>query len=486
MDAQSPILPWITLTIGIGGILLVTRLRRGSLVSPMSITLVMLIAIFGVRPIMMVANNRYNFYGGNNIQDGYQTAAWVGSLSVVFLLFGYFLGTITKRSQAPAESISPPPAVAEFSMARAASVALAVLGAWIILMAISGGGFSYLVLLFEGRGAGGETTVAGMPALVPALPVVAGIVMAFARIGLQRVRRITGLESLLYWIVIALTVIPPSALGSRRFLLPSLIAAVLGALPGSWFRLVTWRMAGLAFVGFLALSIIPFVRSSGSRTGDADLLTAMGDYFSTEGIGGTLDNFFLSYDTEMFNYVAFLATRLGASIEYGYGRGTIGEAILTPIPAALAPGERWSNEILIQAFGGTCGVLYCPVPSTSGIFFYDFGLPGVVLGMTLVGILMSRFEENFLNASGIKLISLLTLASFVPQIVRGNSIAQLWIATQVIVVLIAIRWITRKGSRARRSAQDQAIRSDPAHLCETEVSHHSLIPNDRSQIGSTK
>ncbi|MCJ1706811.1 hypothetical protein [Microbacterium sp. VKM Ac-2923] len=434
----------ITIVTACVGLIAVSGLRRGGLVSPMSVTLLMLLAIFGIRPVMMVGYDRYNFYGGNNVESGFEIAAWVGLLSVSFVLFGYFFGRLTRGAKEPelGYTTTHDRSAPEIGIAAAAAASASILLAWLLLMAATGGGFGYLVVLFEGRGAGGEAALAGVPAIVPALPVVAGLVLAYARITVQRLRRLTVQESILYWLMIVVTIVPPSALGSRRFLLPSLLAAVLGALPPSWFKLVTWRMVGLAVATFLALSIIPFVRSSGSRQGKTDLLGAMGDYFGEEGIGGTLENFFLSYDTEMFNYIAFLARRLGGTIEYGLGRGTVLEAVVSPLPAALSKGlgPRWSDEILIQAFGGACGVSYCPVPSVSGVLFYDLGLPGVIIGMTLLGILLSRFESNFLGASGNKLLILLALAAFMPQLVRGNTIAQLWIAAQIVVLLVILRW----------------------------------------------
>ncbi len=465
--SQEPsiVVPVITIVIACVGLVAVSGLRRGRLVSPMSVTLLMLLAIFGIRPVMMVGYDRFNFYGGNNIESGFEIAAWVGLLSVGFVLFGYFFGRLTGKSQG-SESVStaaPGRPAAEIGITPAAAVSAAILLAWLFLMAATGGGFGYLVVLFEGRGAGGEAALAGVPAIVPALPVVAGLVLAYARITVQRLRRLTVKESILYWLMIAVTIVPPSALGSRRFLLPSLLAAVLGALPPQWFKLVTWRMVAFAVAGFLALSIIPFVRSSGSRQRNADLLGAMGDYFGEQGVGGTLENFFLSYDTEMFNYVAFLARRLGGTIEYGLGRGTVIEALVSPLPAALSKGlgPRWSDEILIQAFGGACGVSYCPVPSVSGVLFYDLGLPGVIVGMTLLGIVLSRFEPNFLSATGNKLLVLLTLAAFMPQLVRGNSIAQLWIAAQIVALLVMLRWAYLLLRPARQRASG-AVKPLPA------------------------
>lgn len=443
----STLVPWLTLCIGVVGIVAITGLRRGSLLSPASVTLVMLVAIFGVRPIMMVSRDNYRFYGGTNILDGYAVAAYVGLVSVTAFLLGYLVSASGRNrtvvADAPARLVEVP---RPLNVGLAGRTSLGVLILWLALMILAGGGVSYLGVLFQGRGAGGEAALAGLPAIIPALPVVAALLVALARIETERIRPLTVREKCWYWLVLVLAVIPPTALGSRRFLLPSLLAALIAAMGTRWSKIVTLRMIVLAFASFLALSVIPFVRSSGSRTGSPGLLGAMRDYFGERGIGGTLENFFLSYDTEMFNYVAFLATRLGDSIEYGWGRGTIGEALVSVIPAGISPYPRWSNVILIEAFGGACGVSYCPVPSASGVLFYDLGLAGVFVGMCLLGALSARFEANFIASNGSKLVILLTLASFTPQIIRGNSIAQLWIAIQIIVVVGLLVWFLRRVS----------------------------------------
>ena len=50
-----------------------------------------------------------------------------------------------------------------------------------------------------------------------------------------------------------------------------------------------------------------------------DLVGAMGAYFQDVGLRGTLNNFFLSYDTEMFNYVAYMTQTMGKTIPFRYG-----------------------------------------------------------------------------------------------------------------------------------------------------------------------
>lgn len=446
MTEPSTVVPWITTFASVLGLVVVAGFRRGPMVSPMAISLLLLGAIFGVRPILMVAEGDYRFYGGSNVSAGFAAATWVGLLSVLFLLGGYLVGSATRRPILVGEIRLN--AVREPSITRAAVVSVGLLLLWIGLMATIGGGPAYLALLFAGRGAGAEASLAGVPAIIPALPVVAGIFIAIARIRVARCRAVRRGENLLYWVVVVLTIIPPTALGSRRFLLPSLIAAILGAVAQSWYRRVPMKMAVLGAAGFLALTAIPFVRSSGSRAVNRNFLEALADYFGEEGLSGSIRNFFLSYDTEMFSYIAYLAPRLGDQIPFGLGRGTVGEALLLLVPSSLFGNDRWSNVILIELFGGACGPSYCPVPSVSGVLFYDFALPGVVAGMVGLGFVLSRFEHAFLSATGVRLTLLLTLASFVPQVVRGNPVAQLWIAAQIIVVLVFLEWLVDRVSRS--------------------------------------
>lgn len=88
MTEPSIVVPWITVFASVLGLILVTGFRRGPLVSPMAISLLLLGAIFGVRPILMVAEGDYRFYGGSDVSAGFATATWVGLLSVLFLLGG--------------------------------------------------------------------------------------------------------------------------------------------------------------------------------------------------------------------------------------------------------------------------------------------------------------------------------------------------------------------------------------------------------------
>jgi hypothetical protein len=449
--------PTLTIVVGITAWLLGTKLRQGRLISPFSVTILLLVAIYGVRPLMMVAASRYNFYGFD-VMTGFHTATIIGFVSVLSLGVGYLYGSMLPGNKwgsrraglEPGEAAAPMIVpMSEKEPAVAALAALSLLTLWIVAMSVLGGGLSYIFVLFAGRSSTNSETFLNVPALVPALPVVAALTIALTRFRFERWRVYSWQQSVIYWIVIALCVVPPSALGTRRFLIPSVVAALLGASGPNWIKLLKLRWLLFAAVGFIALAIIPFVRSSGSRTGDTSLVGAMREYFDAEGVQGILNSFFLSYDTEMFNYVSYLAPRLGNTLEYGFGRGTIGEAFLAPVPAGLLPFPTWSNQLLIQAFGGTCAQNVCPVPSVVGTLYYDLAFPGIVIGMLLIGMLCSRFEKSLFESRGYGTAVLLLLGGFATVIVRGNPISQLWIAAQCLVVLLAVDWAVRRIASER-------------------------------------
>ena len=434
----------VNCTIVVVALVATTRMRLGRLVSPISVTLLLLGSIFGVRPLLMLSGGQFQFYG-SDVESGVSVALLVGLLAITGTLFGYWLGRVgLEASHALLKpSQEQPP---RYSFGVGVGAALGVLALWLVAMLVVGSGPAFIATLFEGRSDAVGAQLAGVPAIIPALPVASALLIALVRIRAEVIQRLSVRQNLEYWGIIALSVIPPAALGTRRFLIPSLIAGVIGFAATRWLRRVSMRFIGVAIVGFLALAVMPFVRSAGSRTGSTDLLGAMADYFAAEGAQGVLESYFLSYDTEMFSYIAYVAPRLGETVPYGLGRGTFGDMLLAPLPYTLAPYETWANYVLEQLYGGTCATLYCPVPSLPGMLFFDWDVLGVFVGMILVGFAMARFEPAFLRF-GPHTALLLTAAAFTAQVIRGNPIAQAWIGLQVFVVVIAIEWLMRFCTR---------------------------------------
>lgn len=434
-------LTWPALTLLIGAVAWVigTGLRRGSLLSPYSLILLILLSIFGVRPLLMPgALEHFDFYG-HNIASGYRQASIIGFVGTACFIVGYVARQLLARRNPRQVQEEKRPLLPGINPGRAHTVAWALIGAWFVAMIALGGGTQFLAVLFAGRSEEANNPMAGVPAIVPALPVVACLMAATIRFKWERLRRYTRGQNLAYWLVAVMAVIPPSASGSRRFLIPSVVVMVVGALGTSWARKVRPVSLVAGFAGFLILAVIPFVRSAGSRTGRTDLVGAIGDYFETEGVRGVLNNFFLSYDTEMFNWVAYFAPRMGDTIPYGWGRGTIGEALTMPLPAALSPFERWADVLLTYAFGGGCASgVPCPVPSIIGVLYTDLAWVGLAFGMAGLGALCAGFEPALLRSSGSATAALLLCAGFAVLFARGSSLAQVWIAVQVFIAWWAV------------------------------------------------
>jgi len=444
-------LAWGTVILGVGAWLFATRLRRGAMLAPFSIALLLLVAIFGIRPLVLAAEQNW-WFNGADVGDGAVLAAGVGFWAIAALVAGYATARLAMARKAPNDAIPTPDAVPRslVRMSSAALLAAACTGAWFVAMILIGGGTSFLRQLAEGRSADVSRILDGVPVLISAVPVAGVVVLAVCRLRITAFRRLSTGEELWFWAAIALATVPPLALGNRRLLLPVALIALVAVARPKWDKRPPLFGLLLAGVAALVVAAIPFVRSAGSRSTSSDLLGALALYFNTNGIGETMRSFFVSYDTEMFSYIALVGPMLGDEIPYGLGRGTLGEALLQPLPAAISPWPTWSNNILTLVFGGGCGTVACPVPSVAGVLYFDTGLIGVAVGMALVGALMAAFEPAFLVARGWRLVALLTLAGFMPGIIRGNSVSQLWISANVLLVALILSLLlnlTRTRSR---------------------------------------
>lgn len=466
MGEDYALWPILSLLIGVPAWITGTRFRRGSILSPYSLTLLILLSIFGVRPLLMPGElESFKFYG-YSIDYGFEQAAMLGFIGITSFVVGYaaLKAGVLAKPVSHGTSVSQPAkyGVHAHAPSRSAFVALGLVAAWFGAMIVLGGGIGFLEVLFAGRSEETLGALAGVPAIVSALPVVGCLLVAATRFQYERARRYSRPQSLAYWLVTIVAVVPPTALGSRRYLIPSVVIVLLGSLNQHWQKKVKlkWVIGGVA--AFLALAAVPFIRSAGSRTrGSTDFLGAMGEYFGEEGVRGVLNNFFLSWDTEMFNYVAYLAPRMGENIQFGMGRGTVGEVLALPLPAAISPFQRWNDVLLEYAFGDGCSVeTACPVPSIIGVLYSDLAIPGLILGMLILGGMASRFEHSLARSNSTYTGVLLLTAGFAVLFARGNSMAQAWIAFQCFVMWWAINKliITRKRRQNSEHEDSYAMR----------------------------
>ncbi len=432
-----------TLVIGLLGLLAATGLRRGPLLGPLSMTILVLVSTFAIHPLFLLADDDFLFIG-RDIRPGLVTAAAIGLLSMLGLLVGYWADGPRKGAETlPVEHSSSSPG---YSMRTAGLLSLALVGSWFVIIAVRGGNAQFAVTIFEGRNDVTRSALAGLPVIVGGLPTAAAVLVSAIRIMIERMRSLTFNELVIFWSVVVLSLVPPMALGVRRYLLPCLLAASIAVTAKHFYRRLAVRHLIVGLLGFLILAIVPFVRSTGSRKAGSNLVDAMVSYFQDVGATGAIRPFFTSYDTEMFDYIALMVPRLGGMVPYGLGRGTLGDLALNPLPASALPFPLWSDRILQSVFGGGCADVYCPVASFPGVLYFDFWFPGVMVGSVLLGVACRRYASALLNSSGMRLVWILTPASFAPVLARGNATNVLYIALLVGVVcamglrLCEMRW----------------------------------------------
>ncbi|MGY3552247.1 O-antigen polysaccharide polymerase Wzy [Williamsia sp. R60] len=433
--------------------------------------MLILVAIFGIRPLLVVGESNHLFYG-RDVSEGYWTSVVVGALAISALGVGYWLWP-SRRSSNDSFQEHPPAylggaklssghgmmsAVSCVSIGALATVCIGLVLAWTLLMvALGGGGTGVLSTMAGGRSGESSLAIENLPIIVYSLPAAAAYTAAFWRIVVERsIGSLDRSSKLVFWGIVLLSLGPPALLGNRRFILPCVIAAVIAAnFPAKrWNARITPLkvFASLAVVTILAS--IPYVRSAGSRQSGDNLIDALVSYVQAEGFTGVFTNFFRSYDTEMFDYIALVSPGLGSTIPYGWGRGTFVDVAVSALPAQAVDTPAWSNQILIDTFGQTCAAGVCPVPSYAGTAFFDFGFVGVALLSIICGVLFRAFENSFHRSGGVALLALLIAGSFPATAIRGNYPSQMWIAFNIFVLtamsLIILRILAKPDTAGVR------------------------------------
>lgn len=455
---------WLTLAVGLASLVAFASLRRGDLVSPFTVVVALLLSIFAVRPLLTRDDSTMSLYG-LDFRPGFETASLVGLIATTAFVTGY---AVQRARRGAAPELLPGaalPAVgsgAPASFSRHLAAGAVVLGLWVVLTVATSGPGAFAAL------ANGRTTAlvgaSTLPVVVPALPAAAAVVVAFGRTTAERTGPLPWGARAAYWCAVLLCALPSGFSGSRRFLFPVVLAGLLGAWGVGLRKSVSvWAIAGFVAV-FAFVSAVPFVRSTGSRAGGASLGESVVTYLRDNGVSGVLRNIFVSYDTQMFDYIALISARIGSQLEYGLGRGTIGEALLVPLPRRLAPVPTWSDQLLTSTYGGACGTgEACPVPSLPGTLYFDLGYAGVAVGMFFLGRFALTLQVSLPRVSGLRLAAVLVAISSTPSVFRGNPVSQLWISANILLVcVVALRIVSRLDSRTPPQVLRPASARPPA------------------------
>src|SRR5262249_28778033 len=143
-------------------------------------------------------------------------------------------------------------------------------------------------------------------------------------------------------IVIAGLVLAPIVvfylLGNRRLILPSLLIPIIAY----YFirsRRPRWQtIAILLPIAFIILATVPAARSLGAMQNTPG--GALGIFEqSFEAPFQPVSQFFTGPDTEMLPAMAFEMHTLRRPGDYYFGRATVGDLLLSPVPSALVPGK---------------------------------------------------------------------------------------------------------------------------------------------------
>lgn len=458
----STVFPVLTLTVCVVAWTFITRVQLGRMLSPISIVLLVHVSIFAVRPLYMIDRNSFVLYGVN-VRPGFNAATLAGLVAAISLIVGYLTAlSVTNKSRSadyrasfltsrPAET-TPEQRVAVLRQCCAFAVAWTAL--WLGLQIFLGGGVDYLQVLFAGRNSVNEEIQSGVPNVVGALPMVGALAVCLSRVRCGDAP-LGARTNLYFWIAIAICVIPPTALGARRFLIPTLIAVAISLAVPRWRSIIPPRFLIVGVCVLVVLMVIPFVRSEGSRTQSASFAGATIDYLVNEGLSAPIEQYFTSYDTEMLNYIALGEVARDGTFPYGYGRATIGEFFVTALPQSTTPLNAFSDDFLLYNYGGKCGQPYCPVPSFVGLLMADLDLVGVVIGMTILGVVLHAFNRSSLSPPTLVRPTVFVLWAAAPSLYRGNTakLGVIYLETAVLLIVtlsIAMKLVTGRTAQARR------------------------------------
>jgi oligosaccharide repeat unit polymerase len=406
-------------------IVIYSRLKIYYLLNPFVTAHAVLISIFGLRPLIMRYPEDFSFYGLDSV-TGFNSAVIAGLVASVSLTFGFIFSKPINTTGFKFKNF-----LGEKVLIRARLVSMLLMVIWVALMFLIGG-TSVLSLLSQGRSDELNANFRGVPILLQALPASSFIIFCSSLLILGRFQKISRANGMELICLFLLTAAPSALLGDRRIIFPMAICMLWVLLQNKRdFRLGVLSSLGFVVAG-LILTIYPFVRSSGAREG-INLPTATYRFFRENGLVDVFRGYLVKNDTEMFNFVSYLTPRVGTEYQFGYGRGTFIDLLREALPSSLGA-QTWSDMILTRMFGGGCASGLCPVPSLVGVLFYDLGILGVVSGFFLLGFLAKKYDGVVSTSSGLALVLTLTFGAYCTVIVRGSSIAMIWIALNVVLV----------------------------------------------------
>jgi hypothetical protein len=426
--------------------------------APESIGMIMLFAIFSVRPLF---GNRFDeqlFYGFVPSPAGQHTALVVGTVSMAAYALGCFICSVrpTRAAELAQAQKTTDGRSVELSAEKAVVFAIAGAALYVVLL-LAVAGSSTVAALSGGRSA--EVAIAGVPEFVLIVPMSGSVAVAIFLL-YRRGTYLSLREVLLCLFSIAVSLVLLSQLGNRRFLIPAALIPVIAGLLRRRIAVRAYHVL-IAAVAFMFVAIVPMVRSAGARMPGENLLSASWRYLGDEGISGVFTPVFASYDTEMLDYIALMSERLppNTGIGFGLGKGTLVEFLLRPLPSSIT-GTQYSDALLTSVWGGGCGQPVCPVASVAGVLYFEGGILAVGLGTFLFAVIL-RWLSNRLAYSAtlatMPATAVVVASAFALVATRTNTVHSLWWVIYTLALTYGIYLLSSRRIRLRSSP----IKLDP-------------------------
>lgn len=391
-------------------------------------------------------------FRGYGLESGFDSALVLALFGVVALYAGYAASTGRKA----ALRLPAPPDRWDSHTMTAVSVGLIVLGSLLYVgFLVQAGGLSVVGALLAGRSSTQGLIFANGSAYLyfgPFLIVPATLLLLENAAYTRRIvlLLLAGLTSL----TLAVITVPRG----DRMLLLTLFGGIL-VLPylrrQRRPRLTLVLLVGLAIWVF-GVSLLAETRTTETR--QARFTEAVADKAAHPFSG--VRQFLTGPQTEMFPVLALMTDAIPTRLDH-HPLVTVESLVANPVPDFLFPNKPQTGDIEVYTalFPEQAAVTRAGTASSVfGGFYYDSGLPGVVVGALLVGFAL-RLMYEYLLANPTNAAVRLGYAASLPLTIilfRGNPTDTLARASYLVLPLILAVWLS--SARARSSSRYQRPR----------------------------
>ncbi|MCF6255897.1 MAG: oligosaccharide repeat unit polymerase [Gammaproteobacteria bacterium] len=386
----------------------------------------MLGVLFGIRPIVMIVVGDVDYYLFVPISEHLTEAFFIGMLGTLAFLFGYHIKLgVNKWPVNMGKQLVPK---YDSNKKRLhiyiAAISLVALILFFVYLSAGGAPWELLQMMASGRSTALVDKVAINSEYLSVAPILSACA-AILMIADSRSESLTGYKKIIVLFLILFPVMVFMLMGVRRFIIPSILIPIVVYYFIRNKRPSIKMVVVIAPVILVLISAIPYMRTEGARS-QAGGLTNFFE-FAIKEHRELLSNILLKHDTEMVSILSVEVGVLNEMDDFYFGRATVGDLLIAPIPSSLFPWKPSTARdlMLVDAFGSKCNATeggLCPDFSILGTFYQDFWYFGVVGGMFFLGVgsrwLWVKYRRD--PSSMLNIISVSCWAVFIPIIIRAG------------------------------------------------------------------